>query len=95
MVLLVDHHLWWQVVQGSAKGLAPRTRRMNCPAKVGNLQGIFQANENVLWLDISMNDVLGVAVLDGLSKAKDIAFEPERVIEGNSFGLHHLLEIPC
>ena len=39
---------------------------MHGPAEVCDLQRVLQANENVLWLDVSVDDVLGVAVLDGL-----------------------------
>ena len=39
---------------------------MHCPAKVRNFQSVFQADEDVLRLDVSVNDVFRMTVLDSL-----------------------------
>lgn len=66
VVLLVDHHLWREIVQGSTEFVTSRGRRMHCPAKVRNFQRVFQADQDVLRLDVSVNDVFRMTVLDSL-----------------------------
>lgn len=67
VVLLVDNHLWRQIVQGSTECVTSRRRSMNRPTEICNLQCILQANQDVFRLDVSMDDVLRVAVFDGLA----------------------------
>ena len=68
MVLLVDNHLWREIVQGSTECVTSRGRRMHCPAKVRNFQRVFQADQDVLRLDVSVNDVFRMTVLDSLTR---------------------------
>ena len=70
MILLAHDHLRWKVVQCAAEGITARRWRMYRPAKVSNLQGVPQADENVLRLDVSVDDVLGMAVLDSLDDVR-------------------------
>ena len=41
---------------------------MHCPAKVRNFQRVFQADQDVLRLDVSVNDVFRMTVLDSLTR---------------------------
>ena len=68
VVLLVDNHLWREIVQGSTKCVTSRGRRVHCPAKVRNFQRVFQADQDVLRLDVSVNDVFRMTVLDTLTR---------------------------
>ena len=70
VVLLVDNHLWGQVIQRAAEGVSPRCWRMDRPPEIRDLQCVFQANQDILRLDVPMDDVLGVAILDGLAASK-------------------------
>ena len=46
---------------------------MDGPAEIGKLELTIQTDENVLWLDITVDDVLGVAVVDGVGHLDDVA----------------------
>lgn len=37
VVRLLHHHLWWKVVEGAAEGLPLISRRVDAPAKIGDL----------------------------------------------------------
>merc|ERR1719174_1260016 len=49
---------------------------MHSPAEICYLEGVLQTNEDVLWLDVSMDDVLCVAVLNGLHHLFEIPSGP-------------------
>ena len=67
VVLPVVAHLRRQVIQGPTEGIPSRAGGMDGPTEICDLQGIFQANQDVLGLDIPMYDVLLVAVLHRLA----------------------------
>mmetsp|Transcript_3807 Transcript_3807/g.4728 ORF Transcript_3807/g.4728 Transcript_3807/m.4728 type:complete len:217 (-) Transcript_3807:371-1021(-) len=92
VVLFVDNHLWRKVVQSSAERFTPRGRSMNCPAEVCNLQSILQANENVLRLDVSVDDMLRVAVLNGLNHLFEVPCRP--CLREGTATLQQSIELP-
>ena len=55
-------HLWWQVVQGAAHGLASVVGSVDRPAEIANLDFTVDADEDVLGLDVPVNDVLPVKI---------------------------------
>ena len=55
-------HLGWQVVQSPAERLPAGVWRVHRPAKVCNLELPMKAQQQVLWFDVPMDDMLGVAV---------------------------------
>ena len=65
IVLLPLNHLRGQVVQGPTQRLSARRRRVDRPPKISNLQLTLRAQQQVLWLDVTVDDVLLVAVPEG------------------------------
>ena len=61
-MLAAFDHLGGEVVESAAECGAPVTGRMHAPAKIANLELAVDAQEKILGLDISMDDVLGVEV---------------------------------
>lgn len=55
-------HLWGKVVESSAHGLPPVVRGMDTPSKVGNLELAVDANQDILRLDVSMDDMLSMEI---------------------------------
>ena len=56
------NHLWWQVIESTAHGIAPIVWAMGAPSEVRELDG-STAIKQVFWLNISMDDLLRVEVL--------------------------------
>ena len=71
MRLGVDH-LRREVVECTAHGGAPGGGRVDGPAEVGNLQITLHVEEEVLGLDVPVDDLLGVAILEGLGHLVDV-----------------------
>ena len=57
----------------AAGGVVGPGARVHRPAKVGDLEGAVPAHEQVLGLDVPVDDVLGVAVPEGLGELPDAA----------------------
>ena len=62
VVCLALHHLGREIVQGPAHGMPLRRGCMHRPAEVGDLDGARGREEEVLWLDVSVDHILLVAV---------------------------------
>ena len=65
-------HFWRQVVLSATEGLPLVWRSMYAPAKISKLDGT-KAIQQILWLDITMNDVFRVDVLQCLAHLKNVA----------------------
>ena len=65
-------HLGRQVVKCSAECRAPRMRRVHRPTKVCNLELAPEIEQQVLWLDIAVDHVLGVAVVERAGQRLDV-----------------------
>lgn len=66
------HHLRRQVVQRPAQRLAPAVGCMHAPPKVSNLDGAVNAKQQVFRLNVSVNHVLGVAILQRLGQRGNV-----------------------
>ena len=66
------HHLRWQVIQRPAQRLAPAVGRMHAPPKVSDLDGAVNADQEILWFDVTVNHMLGVAILQRLGQRSDV-----------------------
>ena len=68
--LLVVHaplnHLWGHVVQSATHRLPPQGGGVHRPAEVGNLRLSLEPQEQILWLYISVNHLLPVAVYQSI-----------------------------
>ena len=62
MSTVIDH-LWRQVVHRPAHCLAPVAGSVNTPSEIANLELAVEAEKQVLWLDVSVDDALRVQVL--------------------------------
>lgn len=65
-------HLGRQVVERAAERGAPIAGRVHAPAEIPNLELTIDAEEKVLGLDVSMNDVLGVEVRQRVGHLVDV-----------------------
>ena len=65
-------HLGRQVVKCSAECRAPRMRRVHRPTKVCNLELAPEVEQQVLWLDVAVDHVLGVAVVERAGQRLDV-----------------------
>lgn len=65
-------HLGRQVVKCSAECRAPRMRRVHRPTKVCNLELAPEIEQQVLWLDVAVDHVLGVAVVERAGQRLDV-----------------------
>lgn len=57
---------------------------MHTPAKVCNLELVIKADQQVFWLDVSVDDMLGVAVAQGTSQRQHIATGEQCMQQGDS-----------
>ena len=71
-MLAAGDHFGWKVVEGSAECCATRCRGVDGPTEVCELEIAVQADEDVLWLDVAVDDVLCVAVVDGVAHLDDV-----------------------
>ena len=65
-------HLGGEVVEGAAQGVAAGGRGVDRPAEVGDLDLALRPDEEVLRLDVAVDDVLRVAVGQGLAEVGDV-----------------------
>ena len=65
-------HLGRQVVKCSAECRAPRMRRVHRPTKVCNLELAPEVEQQVLWLDVAVDHMLGVAVVERAGQRLDV-----------------------
>lgn len=65
-------HLWRQVVQGSAHGVAAIVGRVHAPAKIADFDLAVDADQNVLGLDVAVHDVLLMQVLERAGHLRDV-----------------------
>ena len=80
-------HLGRQVVERAAEGRAPRMRRVHRPTKVCNLELSPEIEQQVLWLDIAVDHVLGVAVVERAGQRLDVLPQQgQRWCEGGHSG---------
>lgn len=56
------HHLRRQVIQGTAERRPAVSRGMHAPAEVTDLQLAVDTEQNVLWFDITVDDMLRVEI---------------------------------
>ena len=63
VVVLSAKHLRWKIIEGTTHGLSPVVRRVYRPTKVTDLDLTVDSNQDVLWLDITVNDMLLVEIL--------------------------------
>lgn len=61
MLFAVDHFRG-QIVQRSTQGLASISRGVDAPAEIADLEIAFDAQQQVLGLDIAVNNMLAVQV---------------------------------
>mmetsp|Transcript_7806 Transcript_7806/g.21406 ORF Transcript_7806/g.21406 Transcript_7806/m.21406 type:complete len:285 (-) Transcript_7806:15-869(-) len=66
VVPLIVHHLGWKVVQSSTERFPAGSWSVDCPAEICDFQAILQPDKDVLWLDISVDNVLPMAIQNGL-----------------------------
>lgn len=71
VVLLPLDHLRGQVIQGSTQRLPARGRRVDRPPKIRDLQLTLGPQQQILWLDVSVDDMLLVAVPEGGGHLED------------------------
>lgn len=71
MLAALDH-LGGQVVERAAEGGAPIAGRVHAPAEIANLELAVDTQEEILWLDVPMNDVLGVEVGERIGHLIDV-----------------------
>lgn len=72
IVLAACDHFWWKVVEGPAESGTAGCWGMDRPSEVCKLEISVQANKDVLWFDIAVDDVLGVAVMDGVAHLNNV-----------------------
>ena len=94
---LPPHCLWAHILQRS--GLLSAVLQVfkgTGPAEVANFDGVFPVDQNVFWLDITQQDLLGVNVADPLQNLKKeevgLPWGPFRVF-GNSIEKVSLLTV--
>ncbi len=68
IVLSLLHHLGSQVVKRPTERGAPGGGGVDGPAKVRNLDVSLHADKQVLWFDVPVDHLLGVAVDEGVSQ---------------------------
>ena len=66
VVGLALDHLRREVVQGSAHGGPPAAGGVHRPAEVGDLEVALHVQQQVLWLDVSVDHLHGVTVTQSL-----------------------------
>ena len=65
-------HLWREVVEGAAHGVAPIIRRMDGPAEIADFDLAVQAHKNILGLDVAVDDVFIVQELQRTRHLRDV-----------------------
>ena len=65
-------HLGGQVVQRPTHGLSAVVGRVHTPTEIGDLDLPVDADEDVLWLDVAVHDVLTVQVLERRGHLRDV-----------------------
>ena len=65
-------HLGWEVIEGAAEGGPPVTGGVYAPAEIANLELAVDAQEEILGLDISVDDVLGVEIGERVGHLIDV-----------------------
>lgn len=81
-------HFGREVVESATQGVAPGGGGVDGPAKVGNLDLALGADEEILGLDVAVDDVLLVAVGQGLAEVGDV---PGRSALGEAAAVGQLL----
>ena len=71
MLTALDH-LGGEVVEGTAESGAPVTGRMHAPAKIADFELAVDSEEEILGLDISVNDMLGMEIGKGVGHLVDV-----------------------
>lgn len=71
-VRLALDHLGREVVQRATQRRAPVAGRVHTPAKVGNLHLAADADQQVLGLDVTVDDVLRVQVLQRVGNLRNV-----------------------
>ena len=82
-------HLRWQVIQRTAHSPPPVVGTVGAPTEIRELYGTLGI-EQVLWLDIPVNDLLGVQVLQCLDDLVNVVSGPY-LIEPPLWSFHELL----
>ena len=67
------HHLGRKVVQSSTKGVSSRCWRMNRPTEIGNLHLSVRSDQEIFWLDITVNNVFGVTKVESCCQIRNIS----------------------
>ena len=81
-------HFGREVVESATQGVAPGGGGVDGPAKVGNLDLALGTDEEILGLDVAVDDVLLVAVGQGLAEVGDV---PGRSALGEAAAVGQLL----
>ncbi len=74
VVRSIVYHLRREVVERAADGCATRGGRMHRPAKVSDLKVTVDAEQQVLWLDVAVNDLFRVAIAQGVGQLIDVLY---------------------
>ena len=70
IVLSVLHHFWGQVVESPTHRGSPGRRSVHGPAEVCDLDVSLHTHQKILRLDVSVDDLLAVAVGQGICKLR-------------------------
>lgn len=65
-------HLWRQVVERAAQRLASTAGRMHRPTKIRDLDVAAMVEQQILWFDVAMDDVVRVAVGESRRQGGDV-----------------------